>query len=306
MSVWLFFVQVYTVIAVPLISRRAGAYYQYDDKLYEKLAARSTIAATTTIPPAFLSNLAFREANLQEQIDRAKRTLQEGEWRLGNITASMANANVSLKALTSTLSYDKTLMNGTKSIITNLVTHYSRNILETKYNNTQTLLKSLNASAQNISKVFGAAKGKAASTKDINKTMEDLRVTILLNGTAVSQVLANFSKMEDILSHNVSEYVKYMVNRDGEDVFRHIGSKFEELLNNQTRAIKAGRLCDLVPNMTECNKTKKTTFLQVPNIRRLRAQFEKVENELSNEIAQQPKRHERHALSSYGTGRPLF
>eukprot|EP00746_Dinoflagellata_sp_MGD_P000028 gnl/MRDRNA2_/MRDRNA2_100052_c0_seq1.p1 gnl/MRDRNA2_/MRDRNA2_100052_c0~~gnl/MRDRNA2_/MRDRNA2_100052_c0_seq1.p1 ORF type:complete len:290 (+),score=39.24 gnl/MRDRNA2_/MRDRNA2_100052_c0_seq1:92-961(+) len=279
----LFSVQVLTAIAVPLVFRQGGT---RNDGLYRKLLATTT-PAPTTVPPAFLANLAFREANLQEQIDRARRTLQEGEWRLGNLTASMGRANASLKVITNTVSYDNTLMNGTKSIITNLVTHYSRNILEGKYNQTQALLKSINATAQNISQVFGAAKGQAASTKDVNKTIADLEVTILLNGTAVNEVLTNFSKMEEVLSHNVSEYVKWRVNRDGEDVFRHISAKFEDLLNNQTNALKAGRLCDLVPNITECNKTNATsatTFLQAP----------------------QPQLHERHMLSSYGTGRPLF
>jgi len=263
MSIWIFCAQVLPVIAITFDSKLASVFREGTQigRLHAKLAA------TTTVPPAFLRNLAFREANLQEQIDRAKQTLQEAEWRLGNITASMSNATVALQSINNTVKSDQSLMNGTSSLIANLRTHYTRSILEGKYNNTQNQLKLLNKTAQNVSTQFGAAKGSAASTKDISATLEALKRTVLLNGSAVNQVLKNFSKMEDVLSMNVSEYIKWRVERDGEDVFRHIEAKFEVLLKNQTEALKQGRECDLVPNITECknstaNTSKAKTFLQ--------------------------------------------
>lgn len=266
MSIWLFFVQFLTARAVPLAIRHGGT---LDKGLLQTLGQKAV--AVTTVPPALLYSLAFRETNMLEQINRAKQTLQEAEWRLGNITASMANATVKLTSINASLAIDTTLMNSTRSTMENMKVNLSRDVLEGKYNATMARLDTMNKSAQNISVTFGAAKGAKPDTKDIDAKFEALNMTVLLNGTAVNRVLTNFSRLETAISFNVTEYVKWMVGRETEAVFQHVGNRFGELVENGTKSLK-DRPCDLIPNETLCmNQTnastaaaaKTTAFLQV-------------------------------------------
>lgn len=269
MSTWLLIVQ-FLAAKAALLARFHDHGGAQDSRLHRAAATTTAAPKGTTVPPAFLAHLALREANLQEQIDRAKQTLGEAEWRLGNITASMNNVTAKLTAINVTLAGDSSLMTGTKSIIQNLNTLYSRQILEAKNNQVVAQIAAVNATAQNISVMFGAAKGKKPDTKDITAKFEALNTTVLLNGSSVEAVLDNFSKMEATLAFNVSEYVHHVVERHTEEVFRNISAKFSDVLAKNTKSLDAGRPCDLVPNMTLCkNQTnattakKATTFLQV-------------------------------------------
>jgi len=259
MSIWLLFASILSTGAVPSAHRQRGT---LDNVLHQSFGQRLAVAtvaqATTTVPPALLHALAFREANLQEQIDRANQTLRESEKRLADILASMGNVTVSLKQLNATVDADKILMNGTSSIITDLNMHYSRAILEEGLNATKTKLAAINKTAQNISAVFGANKGAAPDTTDINKKFEDLKATVLLNGTEVAKVLHNFSKIEDVLQYNVSEWINISIEHQIDGVFDNISEKFAQLINGQAKSLKE-RPCDLVPNITNCkNRTNST------------------------------------------------
>lgn len=250
MSIWLFFIRTLMVAAVPLALRQGGA---EDNRLLS--------APATTVPPALIYAVAFREANLQEQINRAKQTLEEDERRLDHITAATTNVTNKLAQITATVAADQSLMTGTSSIITNLQTHYSRQLLETKYNATLARMTAGNLTLQNVSETFTGAKGKKTDTTDINKQVQALNETVTLKGADVAEVLDNFSKIEDVLSMNVSEFVKWTVERNTEDVFRNISNKFSNLVGANAKLMNAGKYCDIVPNITLCNKTNATTLL---------------------------------------------
>merc|ERR1719161_2982098 len=96
--------------------------------------------------------------------------------------------------ISNTVTADKALMSGTSSIIANLQAHYSREILEGKYNATQTRFALANATVKNVSAVFNGG-SKGGDTKDINTKVDDLKKLILLNGSDVAELLDNFTKM---------------------------------------------------------------------------------------------------------------
>jgi len=273
MSIWLVLALFLAARAVPLAHRRGGT---LDKVLYQRFAktSRQKVGATTTVPPAFLHALAFREANLQEQIDRANQTLHDAEKRLSEITSGMTNVTALIKKINATVNADKSLMNGTSSIIKNLQTQYSGVILEGKLNATKARLAAINATAQNISTIFGANKGAKADHTDINKKLKDLNEIILLNGSQVEEVLNNFSKMEKVLRYNVSEWIEVSMEHQVDGVMDNISERFASLVKSQGTSLKE-RPCDLVPNITNCvnstaNATKASTataagFLQVLN-----------------------------------------
>lgn len=240
-----------------LLRAVADAQENFFKTLHKQQAVATTTPAATTVPPAFLRALAFREANLQEQINLANRTLNEDEKRLADITASVQNVTANIGILNATVAADKQLMTGTTSILTHIQTYNSRTILEGKYNNVAGKLAQANLTAKNISVAFGAAKGAKADTKSIEQKFEALNTTVLLNGSSVAELLNNFSQMEEVLSYNVSEYIYMTVERHTEDIFRNISQRFADMVESQTKAIKENRPCDIV-NITLCNLTNAT------------------------------------------------